>query len=610
MIKQLPLLFFLMCALFANPAKAKMEYDAKRNEAELYGPYVKYNFLKPPYSFGRYIIKKNDVRLDIRKPHGGLADQTGDQRALVAMWPRFLIDSGRVKIYTTDSRVIADEAFAEKDIGPDEKFAEYSFKDKAVTFLPYLEKGFFICASSRTQVSVIEICSDQLILEKGAFQEMEKSKAVKTLLNGKKVPKNAQISLEPGTQMELLVEFKSGFKIFVRDIVKSLKIEDLAIDPREKRIGVLGAPGKVKEVAVTLKDKFFDFLKEKNYFKKQLEGTSQWPTSLTDAEMEFNPFPETHEIQLFGLVLKNLPPSDYSFDVDKNSKAATYNYVVDLPGTKAKDDVLVADKGGELYIGNDGTTFLWKFPAPIKGTMNTSHLGLKRKDKVHYFSRRIFRAHRGSISAQAALTTSVTLSLVPGYLFSGDYWFENPFGNWKWTEQRVGISATAYETLQPFRINEDTNRYPDRFSIFTGNFDLHYRLSPGVRPVQRSFGASLRVLNYSLFRSISTDMNPLFIGIGGFWHTAPQKIIDDIFNIVPIFRYPKWMEISAYFYPMVLGDYSLGFSFSWTARGRMFFAKDWYLDASLNINSIQFAQRFDKFTVSTAHGSIGLGYLF
>ena len=43
------------------------------------------------------------------------------------MWPRFLIDSGRVKIYTTDSRVIADEAFAEKDIGPDEKFAEWLF---------------------------------------------------------------------------------------------------------------------------------------------------------------------------------------------------------------------------------------------------------------------------------------------------------------------------------------------------------------------------------------------------------------------------------------------------------------------------------------------------
>ena len=150
------------------------------------------------------------------------------------------------------------------------------------------------------------------------------------------------------------------------------------------------------------------------------------------------------------------------------------------------------------------------------------------------------------------------------------------------------------------------------------NFDLMFRLKPGVRPVQSSFGLGLRYLNFKLFRSISTDIETQMLGIGGFWHTAPQKIVDDIFNIVPFFRYPKWMEVSFYYYPLLLGPEQIGFSFSWQARGRMFFSKRWFLDASFNVNAISFkkskiagvTQGADDFNIGTAHGTIGVGFFF
>ena len=78
------------------------------------------------------------------------------------------------------------------------------------------------------------------------------------------------------------------------------------------------------------------------------------------------------------------------------------------------------------------------------------------------------------------------------------------------------------------------------------------------------------------------------------------------------------MEISFYYYPLLLGPEKLGFSFSWQARGRMFFSKRWFLDASFNVNAIQFQKAkvrgvtsgADDFGIGTAHGTIGLGFFF
>ena len=147
------------------------------------------------------------------------------------------------------------------------------------------------------------------------------------------------------------------------------------------------------------------------------------------------------------------------------------------------------------------------------------------------------------------------------------------------------------------------------------------RFKAGVRPVESSFGAGLRVMNAQFPRSggqVGRDstLNMNLIGVGIFWHTAPQKVVDDFFNFAPFFRYPKWMELALFYYPVtVTSGYQIGYAISYNARGRLLFAKNWFFDASINVNSIQFtaainANDINKLNISTAHGTIGFGYAF
>ncbi|MCJ8277981.1 MAG: hypothetical protein HRT44_13635, partial [Bdellovibrionales bacterium] len=323
---------------------------------------------------------------------------------------------------------------------------------------------------------------------------------------------------------------------------------------------------------------------------------------------EFVPYPLGASAQHYGLILDTIPPP-FKFKISEDSPITTYRSVVELEGTKAKSEILTARTKNELFIHKDEKSFIWKFPTPEKGRMSKNYLALKQDGEYYYFSRRIFRAHRGSISAAAALSTNIaTLEIVPGYVYSADFWPESVWGKQSWAYQRWGFGFNIYETLQVFKPEKD---FTENISINPINFDVMYRFSPGIRPVQSSFGVALRYLRYTLFRSINQDLVPGFLGVGGFWHTAPQKIVDDAFNIVPIFRYPKWMELSAFYYPVIVGEYGLGFSWSYHAKGRLYFSQDWYFEATINVMDISFESIGDTSPrVSTVHGTLGFGWMF
>jgi hypothetical protein len=601
----------VLLLIFCTPllTQARLEFDATTNKIELYGPYIKYNVLKPPYSFGRYQFEINDIRMEL--------SQNNEDIQIFIVWPRFLLGFGRARLISADKTVLVNESFREEVVLGDEKYARLHLDGEDESLLEALKEPFQICLDQKYESAYVKACSDKIVYKENQFQRTSLDKDVaKVIFNGKKSPKNAQISLDkkmPSLQLEII--FRSGFEILVRDKVRELELRNVAIDPVEKSLSVISGDGSVRPVKLTLKDKLFSFIEEKNYFRNKYNTETDWPLDLEDAEMEFAPYLSGASTQLFGLILPNVPPP-FQFKLNENHAIATYKDRVELKGTKAESEVLAARVKNELFIHQNNKEFLWNFPAPKKAEINQNYISLQHKGKDHYFSKRIFRAHQSSISAAAALSTSTTLDIVPGFNFAAEHWFEEIWGTSSWSFQRWGISANLYNTdSQGFRPNDDTD---ERVSVLPINVELMFRLTPGVRPVQSSFGLGLRYLSFQLYRSQGEDIQNGFVGIGAFWHTAPQKIIDDIFNIVPFFRYPKWMEVSLYYYPFIIGPDQIGFSFSWQARGRLFFSKRWFLDASFNVNAISFERAkisgqtagADSFTIGTAHGTIGLGAFF
>lgn len=612
-------LIILVIIVFPAVTSAKLEFDAKKNNAQLFGPYIKYNVLKPPYSFGRYEFNKSDISLEFRGVNLPSNDEASGEnmptgKELYVIWPKFLLQYGAVQIISESGNTLLNEDFDSNETSGGDKYVYHRIEDQDLP--SHLTQPFRICVKQNYKKTFVEACSDYIKMENGKFKPTKSAtefqKAVATL-NGASVPKNAQINIpESQKTLDLLIEFKSGFKIHVKDKVRRLKIQNIAIDPVTKRLGIIGGEGTISTTTLTFKDRFFKFIKEKNYYRNQFEVSQQWPQNIEDAEMEFVPYPLGASAQHYGLILDQIPPP-FKFKLADNSPIATYRSVVELEGTKHPKEKLTAKRKNELFIKKDEKSFIWKFSAPEKGVMSQNYLALKHKGDYFYFSRRIFRAHRGSISAAAALSTTTTLSLVPGYNVAADFWPESIWGKKSWAYQRWGLGLNIYETRKAFKPQKG---FTEDVSINPINLDIMYRLTPGVRPVEQSFGLALRYLRYQLFRSRSQDLTPRFLGVGALWHLAPQKLVDDVFNIVPFFRYPKWMELSVFYYPLVFGSFEAGFSWSYHAKGRLHFSRDWYFEASINVMAINFKfitdDPFEEISpqVSTIHGTLGFGWMF
>ncbi len=609
-------LLFAGIFIFSLPVHAGLEYDSAANKVEIYGPYIKYNILKPPYSLGRFSFNPEDIRVE------GFANPDSENSEaevpleLRAIWPRFLMDYGQLQILSLSGRVLLTQNFQNSDLAEDQKLAQLPLSDSSQSFIEVLKEGFQLCLSQKYKKSLVDACSSYFIYSDGKFVEKLSGKNIGSVIfNGKKHPKNAQIILSDEKKgLSLEIKFKSGFRITIQDEIRRLTMDNLLIDPKEQRIGVVDGGGQIRPTRLTTRGQIFSFMKEQNYFINDYKGQKNWSDKFEEAEMEFAPYEIGASLQLFGLVLPKIPPA-FEFSLNEKSPIATYSPFVYLKGRKGPTEQLAAKEKGELLVNTNEIDFIWKFKTEKKAEVNRNYLSLQHKGDNYFFSNRIFRAHKTSVSASAALSTSPTLDIVPGYNFTFDHWFEEIWNTSSLSYQRWGIKGNIYETVKGFKPSEN---YPESISVLPINLDLLYRFSPGVKPVQSSFGAGLRYMRFKLFRSISSDIESELLGVGTFWHTAPQKIVDDIFNVVPFFRYPKWMELSFFYYPLIIGGETAGFSFSWQARGQMYFAKNWFLDASFNVNNIAFKRTklegvtvgADSFGIGTAHGTIGVGYLF
>ena len=607
-----------------------LEFDAKRNGVELYGPYIKYNFLKPPYSFSQHEFNKTDLRFEIRaldspakteEPKAedkGEADKnqtkkqestTPQQTFLYAIWPKYFLRFGQLTLYDLKNKEIESFSFSPEDVQTESRFSVFRFPFEAIKHVAEYEKGIHFCIKDRIPGTFVQVCSDKIKLSENQFAPIRKSDQVKVLVNGKKVPTNAQINLgKNDKEIEIHIKFKSGLKIFIKDQVRHVDIENVSLNIREKRIGVAGKRESHHKEKLSLKQQVFKFLKEKNYYVEKLRPNVDWPQELIDVEMEFAPYQEGAGTQLYGLSFDEIPSENYNIHLDDKAPIATYSSEVVLRGFKSPEEEVFGVRKGALKINKEKKIFLWKFKTPNKGEYNKDHIVYRRnKDQKFYLSRRVFRGHQGSISANAALTGSLDLSIVPGYTLNADFWPETIYNRHPAFFQRWGLGIGKFQTLSSFSVQGTR----EKFSVDWTNIDIMGRFTRGVRPVQSTFGAALRYLVPTVDRTTRSTLSPQMLGLGVFWHTAPQKIIDDFFNIAPFFRYPKWMEISLYVYPVTFADVSLGLAFSYHARGRLLFAQNWFFDASINVNSVTFQKAGDsKVSISTAHGTLGFGYSF
>jgi hypothetical protein len=301
-------------------------------------------------------------------------------------------------------------------------------------------------------------------------------------------------------------------------------------------------------------------------------------------------------------------PPEFKVNLDKNTIESTYS---DAPVIRAKGPANSQVKSIENKAESKGTRgdFLWTIKANQKGKSQARTLTVIADNTEWNYSYSIFRAPANELSFR--LTGAVggnSKSVLMGE-FAFNKWFESLFskGSNYYDKQRWGASFKYFQSLGSSSSTSSTGEVSDTSQkIIT--LDLKYRLTPGVWTLDESWGLMMGYEDLSL----GVAKSPL-VGGGFFWARSMPKIFDSIFNIVPVMRYPKWVDMEIVFYPVGLkSSVAAGQNYSVNFHGKVLWTQSVFGEAGFGMKSFDLKDKIEgkKTALQSFYGTVGLGINF
>jgi len=290
-------IFIVLSLLLVSPAAFAQElrYDAEKNGVELYGPYLKYNFLEPPHSFGLSEFRKSDISLQV--------ERDGVEFSLVAHWPSYFMKSGKISLHDSVSRRFYKDSMSPEETQIFGSLNTYKLRVDTKKFLAKAKVGVHFCVKSKKNNGYeAEICSDKLKLSGDKLVPVRTNNKVSVLLSGVKVPINAQITIPPEQDiLDLYVKFQSGCKIRIEEPVYRLSTDQLVVDAEASKVFIQHKSLARAESSASFGKVLKKAFREKNYILEQNSKLKSYSRSLDEEDVEFSPFQEGRSLQLFAL---------------------------------------------------------------------------------------------------------------------------------------------------------------------------------------------------------------------------------------------------------------------------------------------------------------------
>jgi len=346
-----------------------------------------------------------------------------------------------------------------------------------------------------------------------------------------------------------------------RSIGKEIWELDLAIDPRVKATGPNGRPGEDYKIT--------------------------W----------LRPGPA--DIRMNLTISDNLPTEDYRVYLASDAKDSTY-----LSGSEVKGNVPPGKGaiGSDLEVIQTSTDqFSWEVPLDKRGYDHDKIMTVMDGTKKFHAQ---YKMHHGlPIELSARLSGVVSSDSQLAFLgeAAGSFWLENLLGwqDYYLSERRWGIFANYFQSSSLGSSGVDVTSW---------NANLKYRFTPGVWNRDESVGAILAYQNIK-YRGVPGDMT----GVGMFWARSMPDLFDKIFNFIPIFRYPKWVDMEAIYY-LSSQDPSikLAASYSLMFHGKMFVSPEFFLESGLGVKRFSYTNLAVQRQISSlfVFGMFGAGYNF
>ncbi|MGZ3770936.1 MAG: hypothetical protein ACXVCP_15010 [Bdellovibrio sp.] len=602
---------FLLFSIQA-PAETTLSYDA------LSDPSAVKMLLK--YKLTDDYIMLGDVYLS----NTNLGMRIESKKSLNIYWPSEVFRTGKLELIDRLGKVIFAKDITEDllqtyTVDTDDEHRNFYHRVRIEIPLEnqmlnsFKSSGVFnFCLSNKTPNSSEEICSSPFMFTQNGLVLNSKGSETKVLVNGqdlKPLEDEVPIDVKKDKPIQWYGQLASGLSWSFKEPVPSFKIiEILKLDRNLYSISGLGPhPLKYFTDHFTKKDlPFFYEYKPDPLFSEDL---NYWVVNIqSEGAIDLN-FMSSRGGIYTARVDMNTAPSVLQRPVILNSNNAhlTYSskqkFVVSLPTNSS------IKKNKNIIVNKDKTRFVWNIENLERGKTTVSSVTLKNENAEKSYFLETFRGYPWDVGFQYTIST-ISGALAHGGEFHASYWAED-FWSAKqldWIRLRLGFQLKYFKPASKIPIDVNSSGIKKDVDVASTIFDVKYRFRPGLWGRDETFGL---MLAYHQFTFDEYNLN--LLGAGLFWARPMPKFFDEVFNSIPIFRYPKWVnaEFVSYLYNSN-PNLQLNNTFHLNFYGKVNWTKTFYGDLGFGMRSYKFidSQKNRQPNLDLFFLTMGVGFVF
>jgi hypothetical protein len=455
---------------------------------------------------------------------------------------------------------------------------------------PQSLKGFKACVVAQNKETQNLICSPPWLQD----LSFEKTEAA-ILINDQPQALRGTFNLEPGHSFQLQAELPSGLSLTQKSQAPLTEFYEVTkLDEDTIKVKTYGTEPVANTVNIT---------EPRSEFWQHTVGDQRvfHETQIALAAPFLPVQRKAGFTWVYEIKYSELPEDSRRITLRSKSPHSTYADSVGLTGSKPNSAILKSSDG-ELISSE--SSFHWRFPTPKKFFYNSSSIESDLKSEQGnshtVFDYEIIRMPSTYLAGNLGASLGSDGSLASLYDLQAVHWFNEPFGeSYYLSRTRWGILMGAVNSI---------STSVAKSTYAANNADLAYRLTPGVEAWDESVAITLGVTGVSFASSRTATL----VGPGIFWSRSLPTWFDDILGVLPFFRKPKWVNVSAHYYGLSSDSAISGSSVQVRALARIeitqstFFEVGWgFLTENFSDTSTQKAT-----ALSAGRGFLGLGYRF
>ncbi len=538
----------------------------------------------------------------------------------VFKWPEKLLAGQRIVVRDIFGEIVweldlqkSEESKSWRRVrGGDQVEWNFGWPLNRVSDLPILKgaTGFKWCILSEASDVKLQLCSGLMSLRRDSKGQIsfyrEENIQPLVLHQGKSQAEKGRLGFPAKKRQDSFLISGLGDSLSLTGELPSLDlIEIIEVGGRNIRILGDGKPplfSKVRYISAQTESAFIRLIGFEDTLKLQ---KAIW--SLTLPQKEERIYFSSPAGGMFSFILPqgDLVASFLRIHLETDAPHQTYSSSLDLEGRKIPQATIERGSGKFEVRPRSPNIFEWSAATPKVNDYNTPKLEINyqgRKIQQYY---EVYRGVPGEISLRGSGFVSSKASLLLGEL-ALNYWFESILGwdNDIFSRQRWGVNTRVNKSINKLKIQSASGEADMEMQ----NAELKYRLSQGLWTRNETVGLQLS------YQKVKLDLlDAPMVGGGIFWARSMPRIFDNIFNLIPFFRYPKWVDMDFSLYSVSLNkDYEVANNFALNFHGQMLFAEQAFFEVGFGVRRFNFQNKAiqQRAALDTFYGTAGVGYKF